>query len=75
MDATLDSSWTVEQVMKAHPKTVSVFLALKTDCVGCLLGKFCRLEDVAAVYGMPLEALRTKLREGASLQNQTRRNV
>lgn len=70
MEANLDATWTIEQVMNAHPKAVSVFLALKTNCVGCLLGKFCRLEDVANVYGIPLEVLLTRLCESASIQNQ-----
>lgn len=70
MEAPLDSTWTIEHVMKTHPMTVSIFLALKTDCVGCLLNKFCRLEDVATVYEMSLEALLTKLCKGASQQHQ-----
>jgi hybrid cluster-associated redox disulfide protein len=75
MEATLDSTWTVEQVMKVHPNAVAVFLALKTNCVGCLLGKFCRLEDVANVYEIPLEVLLTRLCESANVQNQTRRKA
>lgn len=75
MKATLDATWTVEQVMEAYPNTMSVFLALKMDCVGCLLGKFCRLKDVATAYEMSLEVLLTRLCKGANLQNQTRRSI
>lgn len=66
MEPILDANWTADQVMKTYPETVSVFLALKTDCVGCYLERFCSLEDVAASYELSLEVLLEKLR--ASIQ-------
>jgi hybrid cluster-associated redox disulfide protein len=63
METTLDTTWTAEQVMQTYPQTVSVFLALKTDCVGCHLERFCTLEEVAASYKLPRDFLLERLRE------------
>ncbi len=71
MEPILDANWTADQVMKTYPETVSVFLALKMDCVGCYLERFCSLEDVAASYKLPPEFLLTKLHE--SIQISTKR--
>ncbi len=49
--------------MQTYPQTVSVFLALKTDCVGCHLERFCTLEEVAASYKLQLDFLLERLRE------------
>jgi hybrid cluster-associated redox disulfide protein len=57
----LDESWTADEVMKAYPDTVFVFLALKTDCVGCGLARFCTVEQVAAAYKLQLESFLEKL--------------
>jgi hybrid cluster-associated redox disulfide protein len=61
METTLDTTWTVQQIMQTYPKTISVFLALKTNCVGCPLERFCTLAEVAAAYEMSLETLQEKL--------------
>lgn len=61
MEPILDATWTVEQVMMTYPKTVTFFLALKTDCVGCQLERFCLLEEVAVTYKLPLGILLEKL--------------
>jgi hybrid cluster-associated redox disulfide protein len=57
----LDESWTADEVMKTYPNTVYVFLALKTDCVGCALARFCTIEQVAAAYKLPLESFLERL--------------
>lgn len=67
MEPILDANWTAKQVMQTYPRTMSVFLALKTDCVGCYLERFCTLDEVAISYKLPLEDLLDKLRE--SIQN------
>jgi hybrid cluster-associated redox disulfide protein len=69
MDSVLNANWTAAQVMKAYPQVASVFLELKTDCVGCHLDKFCTLSEVAAAYELPLEQLLHQLRE--AIQNST----
>lgn len=55
--------------MKAYLQVASVFLKLKTDCVGCHLDKFCTLTEVAAAYELPLERLLHQLCE--TIQNST----
>lgn len=39
------------------PDSYSVFLALKMQCVGCMLQKFCTLHYVAETYQVPLTEL------------------
>jgi hybrid cluster-associated redox disulfide protein len=63
MEPVLDSGWTAEQVMERYPRTVAVFLALKTGCVGCHLERFCTLAEVAETYQLPLQTLLEKLNE------------
>lgn len=63
MEENLSAAWTVARVLKTYPQLAGVFLALKTDCVGCHLNRFCTLQDVAASYGLPLGILLQKLQE------------
>ena len=53
----LDPDQTVMEVIQKYPETIHVWIALKTDCVGCHLMRFCSLEYVAESYGMKLETL------------------
>ncbi len=64
MATSVSQHWTVEQVIKTYPQTIRVFLGLRTDCVGCYLDRFCRLEDVAAFYNLPLEQMMQTLQDG-----------
>lgn len=41
---------TVEDVLKKWPQTYSVFRSRNTDCIGCLLQRFCSIQDVADTY-------------------------
>lgn len=65
MDAGLSANWTPARVMQTFPQTISVFLALKTGCVGCHLRRFCTLAEVAVAHEIPLETLLEQLRESA----------
>jgi hybrid cluster-associated redox disulfide protein len=65
MESIPAATWTVEQMLKTYPQTVSVFLALRTDCAGCALERFCTLTEVAASYELPLDILLQKLCESA----------
>lgn len=44
---------TVEEVLKKWPQTYVVFRKRNTDCIGCLLQRFCSLRDVAETYQIP----------------------
>lgn len=47
----------VEDVLKKWPQTYSVFQSWKADCIGCLLQRFCTLQDVAESYAIDLTDL------------------
>ncbi len=57
---------TVEDILKRWPQTFSVFRNRNTDCVGCLLQRFCTLKDVAETYEITLQDLTRDLEECAS---------
>jgi hybrid cluster-associated redox disulfide protein len=63
MDSPIRANLTVEEVLGISPKTIPVFLALRTDCVGCQMERFCTLKEVARAYKLPLRLLLEKLRE------------
>jgi hypothetical protein len=44
---------TVEEVLSKWPKTYVIFRNRNTDCVGCLLQKFCSIQDVSESYEVP----------------------
>jgi hypothetical protein len=46
----LHTQLTVEAVLKNWPRAFVVFRNRNTDCIGCLLQKFCSLQDVAESY-------------------------
>jgi hybrid cluster-associated redox disulfide protein len=48
---------TVEDVLKKWPQTYSVFRNRKTDCIGCLLQRFCSIQDVAETYELSAQEL------------------
>jgi hybrid cluster-associated redox disulfide protein len=48
---------TVEDVLKKWPQTFSVFRDRNTDCIGCLLQRFCSIQDVADTYSLTAQDL------------------
>lgn len=48
---------TVEDILKKWPKTYVVFRNRNTGCIGCLLQKFCSIQDVAETYEVPTQDL------------------
>jgi hypothetical protein len=57
------SDWTVSEVLRRVPAATMGFIRLRTACVGCALARFCTLDDVAAVYELPLSDLQDALAE------------
>ena len=55
----------VEVVMRLHPATIRVFLDRGMACVGCPIGRFHTVADVARIYGMEEEKLIRLLSEAA----------
>jgi hypothetical protein len=62
----IDQSWTVAQVLAAHPQTAHDFFHLKTDCVGCVLSRFCTLKDVAKAYEFDVNYIVTIFQQTAN---------
>ncbi len=48
---------TVEAILSRWPKTFTVFRNRNADCIGCLLQKFCSIQDVAETYEVPTQDL------------------
>ncbi len=48
---------TVEAILSRWPKTFTVFRNRNTDCIGCLLQKFCSIQDVAEIYEVSTQDL------------------
>lgn len=53
----LHTQLTVEDVLKNWPQTYSVFKSHNTDCIGCLLQRFCSIQEVAEAYQISLPDL------------------
>lgn len=69
MDTLPTREWTVERVLQCFPQSAQVFLRLKTDCVGCMLQKFCTLEEVGRDYGLVLNEFLAALNESIQSKN------
>lgn len=54
---------TVAETLELGQQISSVFIKLKTACVGCYLTHFCTLEDVAKAYGLSLDDLLGELQQ------------
>ena len=66
---------TVEEILKTFPQLMSVFRKHGTDCVGCLLQRFCTLQDVAEIYEVELNALLHDLETCATENNDSQRSI
>jgi hybrid cluster-associated redox disulfide protein len=47
----------IETLLDAYPKLAEVFNAHGMACVGCVFGRFHRLADAAAIYGVEVDVL------------------
>lgn len=56
---------TVARALQQGRSAAKVFIQQKAACVGCYLTGFCTLEDVAAIYGLPLEVLLRELQHSS----------
>lgn len=53
----INAQMSVEMILKKWPQTFSVFRSRKADCFGCLLQRFCTLQDVAETYNISLQEM------------------
>jgi hybrid cluster-associated redox disulfide protein len=56
----------VEELMAAHPGTISVFLRRRMSCVGCVMAPFHTVADAGAEHYVPLDMLLAELRDAAA---------
>ena len=56
----------VHETLSECPSAAKAFLALKTQCIGCYLARFCSLQDVANTYHIPAQTLLGELEEAAN---------
>ena len=66
---------TVEDVLKKWPETFSVFRSRNTDCIGCLLQRFCTLQDVAETYEIALQDLIVDLETCVTRNYEIKRSI
>jgi hypothetical protein len=66
---------TVEDVLKKWPETFSVFRSRNTDCIGCLLQRFCTLQDVAETYEIALQDLIVDLETCVTRNDEIKRSI
>jgi hypothetical protein len=62
MIASFSKDWSVKQTLEQYPETISIFLRLKTNCIGCWLERFCTLEEVSSYYEISTETLLDAMR-------------
>ncbi len=63
----ISAETSVANVLSSAPGAERIFLGHRTACVGCSLGRFCSLRDVALTYELDLEHLIGELQGAARL--------
>ena len=71
----LHTQQTVEDILKKWPQTMRIFRNHGTDCVGCLLQRFCTLKDVAETYEVELDELIRDLETYINENNHSQRSI
>jgi hypothetical protein len=66
---------TVEDFLKKWPLTFSIFRNWNTNCIGCLLQRFCTLHDVAETYNVSLQELADELETCVKENYQSQRSL
>jgi hybrid cluster-associated redox disulfide protein len=66
---------TVEDTLKRWPLAMRVFRKHRTNCIGCLLQRFCTLKDVAETYEVDLNDLLQDLETCVIENNQSQRSI
>jgi hybrid cluster-associated redox disulfide protein len=72
---TLQAQLTVEDILKKWPQAYAVFNSRNTACVGCMLQRFCTLQDVAETYNISLPNLVVDLKNYVNGNTQTIRRT
>ena len=59
----IKSKTLVAEIMSRWPETVSVFLKHGAYCIGCDMASFETLEEMTAIYDLPLKAFGEELEQ------------
>lgn len=46
---------TVDEILARWPQTIQVFRHYRLACIGCVIGSYCSMNTVAAIYNIPLQ--------------------
>ena len=71
----LSTQLTVEDILKKWPLAFSIFRNRNTDCIGCLLQRFCTLKEVAETYEVELQDLTKDLEQCVKENYQDQRST
>jgi hybrid cluster-associated redox disulfide protein len=61
--SSLQADSLVDDVMRAWPSTIRVFLDFHMNCVGCPIGPFHTVSDSCQAYGITMEDFLTALQK------------
>lgn len=65
----------VEDILKRWPRAMRAFRKHRTNCIGCLLQRFCTLKDVAETYEIELQDLLQDLETCVTENDQSQRSI
>ena len=73
MEPKLDSTMSMDEMMRRWPATVHVAINHRLLCVGCPIGPFHTIADAAREHGLDAEMLRREFEAAISLDETGRR--
>jgi hypothetical protein len=59
----LSSRMPIADILACSPKMGALFIELRVDCIGCVMKRFCNLEDLCRDYQLDLETVLATIRE------------
>ena len=63
MELRISPEMSIEEVTHRYPQTADLFIRHRMGCVGCSLGLFHTIAEVAAIYKFEVETFITQLNE------------
>ena len=73
MEPKLDSTMSMDEMMRRWPATVHVAISHRLLCVGCPIGPFHTIANAAREHGLDAEMLRREFEAAISLDETGRR--
>ncbi len=60
---TLSPRILIADLLAASPQATGALIELRTDCVGCSMGRFCTLQEMCRQYELDIESVLKLLQE------------